>query len=431
MFANKINYINRFILISSIIVILLPFAQISGPFFTDFFISICALGYLIFIIILRREFHINNKYLNILLIFWLFIIVSSLFSDYKSLSLRPSLTFFRFIIFCYVIVFIINRNKDFLEKFNISVIIALSLLIFDGYFQFIFGKNIIGLEQMRPDRLSSFFGDELILGSYLCKFLPLILYLYYQNIKIKKIKLFNSIIIIFILPLIFLSGERAAFFMSILFCLLVTPFLFTFKKFIVIILSFLILGLFIIKSNKIIYDRYINQLKYHLVIEHQNEIIYFPEHIGIFNSAYNNFLKNKIIGSGIKSFRETCKLNNSNYKKKILKIRPTSDFCSTHPHNYYLQFLSELGLLGFIFLTFTFIFCIIKYFKTLLMKYSNTYNDTLLLKKYIILLSGLIMLIWPVSTTGNFFNNYNSSFIFLNLSFFLYINNEFVSKIKK
>ena len=228
MFANKINYINRFILISSIIVILLPFAQISGPFFTDFFISICALGYLIFIIILRREFHINNKYLNILLIFWLFIIVSSLFSDYKSLSLRPSLTFFRFIIFCYVIVFIINRNKDFLEKFNISVIIALSLLIFDGYFQFIFGKNIIGLEQMRPDRLSSFFGDELILGSYLCKFLPLILYFYYQNIKIKKIKLFNSIIIIFILPLIFLSGERAAFFMSILFCLLVTPFLFTF-----------------------------------------------------------------------------------------------------------------------------------------------------------------------------------------------------------
>ena len=431
MFANKINYINRFILISSIIVILLPFAQISGPFFTDFFISICALGYLIFIIILRREFHINNKYLNILLIFWLFIIVSSLFSDYKSLSLRPSLTFFRFIIFCYVIVFIINRNKDFLEKFNISVIIALSLLIFDGYFQFIFGKNIIGLEQMRPDRLSSFFGDELILGSYLCKFLPLILYFYYQNIKIKKIKLFNSKIIIFILPLIFLSGERAAFFMSILFCLLVTPFLFTFKKFIVIILSFLILGLFIIKSNKIIYDRYINQLKYHLVIEHQNEIIYFPEHIGIFNSAYNNFLKNKIIGSGIKSFRETCKLNNSNYKKKILKIRPTSDFCSTHPHNYYLQFLSELGLLGFIFLTFTFIFCIIKYFKTLLMRYSNTYNDTLLLKKYIILLSGLIMLIWPVSTTGNFFNNYNSSFIFLNLSFFLYINNEFVSKIKK
>ena len=103
-----------------------------------------------------------------------------------------------------------------------------------------------------------------------------------------------------------------------------------------------------------------------------------------------------------------------------MKIRPTSDFCSTHPHNYYLQFLSELGLLGFIFLTFTFIFCIIKYFKTLLMRYSNTYNDTLLLKKYIILLSGLIMLIWPVSTTGNFFNNYNSSFIFLNLSFFIY-----------
>ena len=46
-------------------------------------------------------------------------------------------------------------------------------LIIDGYFQFIFGKNIFGYETVRSDRLSSLFFDELILGSYLGKILPI------------------------------------------------------------------------------------------------------------------------------------------------------------------------------------------------------------------------------------------------------------------
>ena len=104
----------------------------------------------------------------------------------------------------------------------------------------------------------------------------------------------------------------------------------------------------------------------------------------------------------MKSFRETCKDNNSNYKKKIEKIKNNIDFCSTHPHNYYLQFLTELGLIGFLFLSFIFGFCVIKYFKSLAVLYLNKSKDLLLFKKYIILLSGLIMFLWPITTAGNF-----------------------------
>ena len=63
------------------------------------------------------------------------------------------------------------------------------------------------------------------------------------------------------------------------------------KEFISAVILFLIFGLVMIKSNNIIYDRYISQLKEHLVIKKQNETIYFPEHIGLFNSAYQSFLK--------------------------------------------------------------------------------------------------------------------------------------------
>ena len=431
MFSNKKNYINRFILLSSYLIILLPFAQITGPFLTDLTISLCALSYLIIIIIFNNNLHVNNNYLNILFVFWIFIFICAIVSDHKNLSVLPSSTFFRFILFSFAAIFIIKNSKNFLKKFNISLIIVLIILIFDGYFQFIYGKNIIGLEKLRPDRLSSFFHDELILGSFLFKFLPLIIFLFYENIQFKKIKYLNLLIIIFIIPLIFLSGERAAFFMSILFCIIVMPFLFSFKNFILIFFSFSILSLVVINSNTIVYDRYVNQLKDHLIKKKGEELIYFPEHIGLFNSAYNNFLNNKFIGSGIKSFRETCKLNNSEYKNKITKLKPKTDFCSTHPHNYYLQFLTELGLVGFLFLIATFIFCIIKYFKSLLIHYFKHTVDKLLFKKYNILLCGFITFLWPLTTSGNFFNNYNSSFIFLNLSFFLHIYNEYVFKSKK
>ena len=78
----------------------------------------------------------------------------------------------------------------------------------------------------------------------------------------------------------------------------------------------------IINSSHTIYDRYIHQLKDHLILKIGGEKIYFPEHIGLFNSAYNNFLENKLIGSG-ESFRKTCEFNSSNFKLKLQNIEKT------------------------------------------------------------------------------------------------------------
>lgn len=430
MLSHK-NYTKKFIFVASFLVFLIPYAQISGPFITDFFISILAIMYIFTIILLNRDLHQNNFFLNILIVFWLYISTSALINDYSSLSLRPSLTFVRFILFSYVIIFLCKNNKNFYKNFNIFLISALLILTLDGYIQFIFGKNILGYEQIRPDRLSGLFIDELILGSFLSKFLPIIIFFYYENIEHKKIKILNLLIIATIIPLIFLSGERAAFFMSILFCLIILPVVFTIKKLLITLVIFMISSFIIINSNSIVHDRYVNQLKDHLILKNNGKILLFPEHIGLFNSAYENFKNNKITGSGVKSFRETCKLNNSDMKKKIIEIRPRIDFCSTHPHNYYLQFLSETGLIGFSLIFLSLIYCMKNYLKFTYLYLTNKLKDRIAIQKYIILLSGLIIILWPITTTGNFFNNWNSSLVFLQLSFFLsYINeNKFKNKI--
>ena len=225
------KYNNRFLYFSSFLVFLIPFAQVTGPFLTDLIISTAALMYIFFILISNKELHENNKFLNILIVFWLYILITSLISEYRFLSLKPSLTFIRFIIFSFLVIYLIKNNKYYFSNFNIYLIIVLFIVVFDGYIQFAFGKNILGFEKVRPDRLSGFFRDELILGSFLSKFLPIILFLYYENRHNKKLKLFNTIIIFTMIPLIFLSGERSAFFLSLLFILLVLPIILSIKKF--------------------------------------------------------------------------------------------------------------------------------------------------------------------------------------------------------
>ncbi len=62
-------------------------------------------------------------------------------------------------------------------------------MIVDGYFQYFFGKNLFGYELFNAYRVSSFFGSELILGSYLARFFPLLfgVFIFLDQIKKNKI----------------------------------------------------------------------------------------------------------------------------------------------------------------------------------------------------------------------------------------------------
>ena len=53
-----------------------------------------------------------------------------------------------------------------------------------------------------------------------------------------------------------------------------------------------------------------------------------------FNLGYLTWKENIFFGGGINSFYLNCKIN--------------YDFCSNHPHNYYLEILTETGIIGFI-----------------------------------------------------------------------------------
>ena len=136
--------------------------------------------------------------------------------------------------------------------------------------------------------------------------------------------------------------------------------------------------------------------------------IFSREHNALYVSAYKIFLDNKILGEGVKNYRNIC-------GKKEYFIDKYS--CATHPHNTYIQILSETGIFGFIFLIivlFYFCYYILLHLK-LRLKSESYFSDF-----EICLLSAIAIYLWPFIPTGNVFSNWLNIAMILNLPFLLW-----------
>ena len=160
-------------------IILIPLFLITGPFLSDLALSYCSLGVLFYLKDKRLKKYFYSKFFLFFLIFWVFVLIASFFAYDPILSLKNSIFYFRFGLFCICFAYLIEKDENLLKKLFLSISICFIALILDGIFQYNFGYNIFGLEIIQNTRVSSFFGDELILGSYLSRFFPLLVGLHF------------------------------------------------------------------------------------------------------------------------------------------------------------------------------------------------------------------------------------------------------------
>lgn len=402
-----------FEILPSYLIILMPVFLISGPFLSDLSVSLISILFIINSIKNKLFKYYNNIYFKFFLLFCLIIILSSLFSNNILVSLKNSFFYFRFGIFSLCFWYLIKKNNLLLKYLFISILICFVSLIIDGYTQYIFGRNLLGYELLNEYRVSSFFGSELILGSYLARFFPLLfgLFIFFDQIKKNKILLF-FITVIFILSegLIFLSGERLALFFMNLSAIYIIVMLKNYKIYrfwtyiISLLLIVLLLNLF--PSSK---KRIIDQTFYDFTRNTEQTIYIFSKpHNDMYIAAFRMFLDNKYFGVGPRQFRNECE----NY--------PVSEYsCETHPHNTYMELLSEAGIFAFLLVAFVFIFICYLSLKHLIYKHvkfkKGFFNDF-----EICLLSAIIISLWPFSPTGSFFNNWMSIVYFFPVGILLW-----------
>ena len=421
----KNSYLDIFLVI---FVSILPIALITGPFIIDLIVSLSSLIFLYFLFKKKKINFLNNR-LFFFFIFWcVYLILRSLFSDNIILSLEASLFYFRFGIFSFLILYLLNNYPFFLKYFFYSFIFVFYLLVLDGFIQYFVGYNIIGIEYT-SNRVSSFFGEEKILGSFISRTYPLIIALTLMLDFQKKIKILIIVSsFIFSDTLIYLSGERTAFFYMIFSSILFILLLNEFKKIRILtfFISFLLIFFISISSPEIksrMIDKTLIQTNLlqegdNLIFDKDNpfSIHFFSiQHQVIYTSAIRIFKDNIFFGIGPKMFRETCKQDKYQVKTSL---DHSINGCQTSPHNYYIQLLAETGLIGSIPIFFLFFVITLLFFKQIsnkILKKTKYLNDI-----QISLLIAIYISLWPLAPTGNFFNNYISIIHYLPLGFLIY-----------
>ena len=185
---------------------------ITGSFLPDLMVSCLSIWFLYYTLKNKIYYIYKNIYFYFFVGFWIVCIFSSILSDNIYFSLKSSLFYIRIGIFSLLIAYLIDQNKIILDYFYYSFIITFTALIIDGHIQFFSGFNLIGLPLGERYRVSSFFGDELILGSYLSRLSPLFIALFItrQNKKISEIYFF-LILFLGTYSTILVSGERFSF----------------------------------------------------------------------------------------------------------------------------------------------------------------------------------------------------------------------------
>lgn len=410
------------------------FSLVFGRFFSEIILFIFIIYFISRLYtkeIILKEILFTRVYL--LYFFFAYLIINFFINNYYYDS-SPSVSrvFFYFRFFILFLICKIYLSEKILEKVLKYINLLLIFLSLDIIFQYFVGYNIIGLSII-DNRPSSFFGKELIADSFISKFYLLSFgYVFYKVDKtnnIKKYLILFSILFIFFLAIVMANGRASLLTFLISFILL---FLFFRRLRLFLIVTSIISCLFYFlvlehKSNisrrwvSLFNDKHNNKTFFEInkiskstfkdkVLDKFYTVFDNSGHLPLTTTALNIWSENKVIGTGLGSFRHEC-----NLEKYKLTLKYKSNSCSTHPHNYYLEILSELGFLGILF----FIIFAVKIISDFVLMYKNV-----LIKKYSF--NHFMMKIFfinflsfaTVLTSGSFFNNWISFCFWVNISFF-------------
>jgi len=325
-----------------------PLALFLGPAILDTSLSLIAILFIIYTII-KQDFNcFRARWFQLFILFWTYLVIRSIFSMDQGHSLSGSLPFGRFGFFAVAICYWLQKTPNLIDKLNLSIFFTIAIVSVSTISQFYCGADIFGNEPtIHPGtiRLKSFVGKMnvgILLTFLYIPYAANICSKFSDTNTYKKLSLYWVLLCTPILA-IFLSGERTAFILVMMGLIIIFISAKNARK---IILSFfvilgLVISIFSFTKSDIANRQFTST---YAEIENFQHTAYGK----IYKSTWSIAQDNIIFGTAPRTFYKTCTStfgNDPNYR------------CATHPHNLYLEILSESGLFGLVFFGF-FIFAI-------------------------------------------------------------------------
>tara|TARA_B100000989_G_scaffold232964_1_gene179738 strand:+ start:959 stop:2227 length:1269 start_codon:yes stop_codon:yes gene_type:complete len=403
---------------SLIFLFILPIAYIFSPPLINLSVLVIIVNFIYALIIAKNKSLFSDKLFIFLFIFWLYISIQSLFLE--NANFFKSFTFVRFIFLPFAICYLLKVNYDKISKLNLFYFIILALVIMDLFFQYLTGIDILGYRvelingydassdnwrDLQIQRFSGPFGYEIRAGTFIL-FFGIICISLYSNFYKKKNFFLQSFSFFILIVSVIITGDRAplvTLFITFLMYILFSKF--QLKYYLSIFVTSILLFSLFLSFSKTTNFRYIENAK--ILMSSTNEVGQKSQIVKTLKdnpwsahylTAYEIFKSSVFFGKGIKSFRIECE------KYPNIDSAYSHSRCSTHPHNVFMEVISETGLVGLFLLCSALAIYIKRYYNT-----SISFDN--------IAFFFLLAMLLPIKPSGALFSTWFGSLIWILMGF--------------
>jgi O-antigen ligase len=343
--------------VASWLTILFPLLLVAGHVAAD--IGLCIIGglFLVHSWLTRDWRWCRNPWVVLFTILWLYMIVRGLFAEQPKEALKHALPFVRYAIFAAALAYWTLRNLKTRQRFFTALAVVMVFLAADGLLQWITGSDIFRRQGVAIPyyglRLTGSFNKPILGIMLVWLFFPACMQfvLNAHGVIRRKGGLVAGILAIALInAVVMLSGERAAWMLMVLgWCIM--AFLLPLRKRHVLGVGVAILLLFaaLLATNSKLYERHV-----HSTIEVFSHWQQSPYGL-LLASDLRIAGEHPFLGVGTGHFRIACPqlFPEKSLVEQSACVNRRQNFyleclspCSTHPHNIYLEWLIENGVIG-------------------------------------------------------------------------------------
>ena len=373
---------------------LVPIALVSVSGVADVFCSVVAILFIVRAAVRRDGSAFNQSWFIALLLLWIYLCIRSAFAAHAGASLGEAIIWLRYPVFAIAAGKALS-NADDRRRFVTITVCSVLFLSADAILQYCIGYDVTAHQQQNDMRLTGPFGRPRVGITIAWMFLPPLLALIERRRWLWAAALGGTSILAIVL-----SGERtslATLGLDVIALLILLP---HWRRPVLIMVGICAaLLLLVMIARPSIYQRQVNST-WHVVTAPDQS----PYGV-IWLRGLTIAAEYPILGLGMRNYRTVCP------DPEFGPLAEAHDYprCSTHPHNYYLEWLIAGGIPAL---------AVFVAAMGLLIRDLLIYGD-----RRNVLFAGLVatilMRLWPLAPTTSFFQNWAAIPLFLTIGWAL------------